>query len=85
MVSFKSGALPFLCDLVSEDGLGPQEHLCSFVPGTVVLTEQSGFTYRQQARLEVRPLATDAVADQAVIDAAAAILVAGGRLTGPLS
>lgn len=59
----KKGALPFLCDLVSEDGLGPAEHTCNFVPGSVVLPTQQGLTYIQQATLEVVPLPRDEVAD----------------------
>ena len=65
----KKGALPFLCDLVGEDGLGPAEHTCSFIPGSVTLPQQMGLTYVQQAQLEVTPLPHDEADDLAVIAA----------------
>lgn len=52
----QKGSLPFLCDLVSEDGSGPAEHVCNFVPGSVTLPTQQGLTYVQQATLEVVPI-----------------------------
>lgn len=61
------GTLPFLCDLVSEDGTGPTEHECSFIPGSVSMPGQHGFTYTQQATLEAKPLAHDAALDAGVI------------------
>jgi len=61
------GSLPFLCDLVGEDGCGPAEHICQFVPGSVTLPEQHGLTYVQQATLEVLPLPTDEEYDADVI------------------
>lgn len=53
--STQRGALPFVCDLVGEDGQGPQPHTCRFVPGTVSLGSQMGRTYVMQATLEVTP------------------------------
>lgn len=64
----KRGALPFLCDLVSDDGTGPAEHVCNFIPGSVSLPTQKGFTYVQQATLEVKPLPRDKNADLALIN-----------------
>lgn len=64
----KRGALSFLCDLVSEDGLGPVEHTCSFIPGSVSLPTQQGLTYVQQATLEVTPIAHDPLVDVALMD-----------------
>lgn len=61
------GALPFLCDLVSEDGCGPIEHVCHFIPGSVSLPTQQGLTYVQQATLEVKPLPRDEAADTGLI------------------
>jgi hypothetical protein len=61
------GALPFLCDLVSEDGMGPAEHVCQFVPGSVTKPMQIGLTYVQQATLEVAPLPHDADLDAGLI------------------
>jgi hypothetical protein len=51
----KRGALPFLCDLVGEDGTGPIQHVCYFVPGSVSMPSQMGLTYTQSATLEVKP------------------------------
>jgi hypothetical protein len=50
------GCDKFLCDLVGEDGTGPKEHECHFVPGSVSLPSQAGLIYVQQAQLEVTPL-----------------------------
>lgn len=50
---------PFLCDMMSEDGSGPVEHTCYFIPGSVVLPNQQGLTYVQSAQLEVIPLPVD--------------------------
>jgi hypothetical protein len=55
----KKGSLPFLCDLLSEDGSGPTEHQCNFVPDSVSLPAQQGLTYIQEATLEVKPLPRD--------------------------
>jgi hypothetical protein len=63
----KNGSLPFLCDLLSEDGNGPVEHVCNFVPGTVTLPTQIGFTYVQQAVLEVIPIPHDEAFDVALL------------------
>lgn len=63
----QKGSLPFLCDLVGEDGLGPAEHVCSFIPGSVGKPGQSGLTYVQQATLEVKPLAHDAETDEDIM------------------
>jgi hypothetical protein len=67
VVTTSKGALSFTCDLLSEDGTGPAEHVCNFVPGSVSLLSQSGFTYVQQAQLEVTPLARNAIVDAAVL------------------
>lgn len=55
----KRGSLAFLCDLVSEDGNGPVEHECNFIPGSFGLSSQKGLTYVVQAQLEVKPLTMD--------------------------
>lgn len=57
----------FLCPLVSEDGNGPQDYECKFVPGSVTLPSQYGLTYVQQAQLEVKPLVRDTQADMALL------------------
>jgi hypothetical protein len=62
------GSLPFECQLVSEDGCGPAWHICTFVPGSVSLPSQQGWTYVQQATLEVTPLPTDASQDEMIMD-----------------
>jgi len=64
----KEGALPFTCDLVSEDGRGPVEHTCSFIPGSVGMPSQQGFTYVQAATLEVTPIPHDTAHDLALIE-----------------
>lgn len=61
------GSGPFLCDLVGEDGLGPIEHRCNFMPGSVSLPSQVGLTYVQQAQLEVRPVTIAVDFDEAVV------------------
>lgn len=63
----KNGSLPFLCDLLSEDGGGPVEHVCQFVPGSVSLPMQQGLMYVQQAQLEVIPLPRDTALDTAIL------------------
>jgi hypothetical protein len=63
----KRGSLPFLCDLLSEDGSGLAEHTCSFVPGSVRLPEQRGLMYVQEATLEVTPIAGDEEFDMSLI------------------
>lgn len=63
----KKGALSFLCDLLSEDGMGPAEHVCTFVPGSVTMPSQQGLSYVQQAQLEVTPLPHDPELDLAII------------------
>lgn len=55
----KRGALPFLCDLVGEDGTGPTPYVCYFVPGSVQMPAQQGLTYSQSATLEVKPNPVD--------------------------
>jgi hypothetical protein len=64
----KNGALPFLCDLVSEDGSEPVEHTCHFLPGSVTKPLQQGLTYVQAATLEVVPNARNKEADEALLD-----------------
>jgi hypothetical protein len=61
------GALPFLCDLVGEDGTGPIQHVCYFVPGSVGMPAQRGLTYTQTATLEVKPNPVDAEMDEMVM------------------
>jgi hypothetical protein len=63
----KRGALPFLCDLVSEDGTEPVEHECNFVPGSVGLSSQSGLTYVMSAQLEVKPIEHDEAVDSSLV------------------
>jgi hypothetical protein len=63
----KRGSLPFLCDLAGEDGMGPWQYVCYFVPGSVSLPTQSGFTYVQAAQLEVKPRPVDEDIDWATI------------------
>lgn len=63
----KQGALAFLCDLVSENGRGPVEHVCNFIPGSVSLPTQQGYTYVQQAQLEVKPLVHNTQTDMSII------------------
>lgn len=63
------GAFPFLCDLVSEDGTGPAEHTCMFVPGSVQKPGQVGLTYQQSAQLNVVPIPHDPDIDEAVMAA----------------
>lgn len=63
----QNGSLPFTCDLLSEDGMGPVEHTCQFIPGSVSLPAQSGLTYVQQATLEVTPIPHDADFDMSLI------------------
>lgn len=63
----KRGTLPFICQLVSEDGTGPSDHVCTFVPGSVAKPGQQGLTYIQTAQLEVVPLPHDEVFDVAVV------------------
>jgi hypothetical protein len=62
------GSRTFLCDLVGEDGMGPAEHTCNIVPGSVTLPRQQGLTYVQQCQLDVRPL-HDKAADLAIMSA----------------
>ena len=57
----------FLCDLVGESGLGPIQHECHFMPGSVSLASQQGLTYIQQAQLEVKPIIIPAEFDEAVL------------------
>jgi hypothetical protein len=61
------GSNAFLCDLVSDDGNGPKEHTCNFIPGSVGLASQKGLTYVQRAQLEVKPLPRDADYDESII------------------
>lgn len=63
----KEASLSFLCDLLSEDGTGPVEHQCRFIPGSVTLPRQQGLTYVQQAQLEVLPLPTNTELDNEII------------------
>jgi hypothetical protein len=63
----KRGTLPFLCDLVSEDGTGPIQHVCYFVPGSVSMPAQQGLTYKQSAVLEVKPNPVDDELNTAVM------------------
>lgn len=61
------GSGPFLCDLVSDDGIGPVEHTVNIVPGSVQLPSQQGLTYVQQCTLEARPLPRDRDADESFV------------------
>lgn len=61
------GSGTFLCDLVGNDGLGPQEHECHIIPGSVGLPQQRGLTYVRQVQLEVKPRPRDAADDEALL------------------
>lgn len=61
------GALPFLLDLLSEDGDGTVESTCNFVPGSVTLTSTEGQMYVQAATLEVKQIPRDPDADNLII------------------
>lgn len=63
----RRGALPFLCDLVGEDGLGPWQYVCYFVPGSISMPGQAGLRYTQQATLEVKPRPYDEETDWATM------------------
>jgi hypothetical protein len=63
----KRGSLPFLCELVGEDGTGPQQYVCQFIPGSVQLPQQIGFTYVQSAQLEVKPPLANETLDSATM------------------
>lgn len=63
----KRGALPFYCDLVGEDGAGPVQYICNFVPGSVTMPSQVGLTYTQAATLEVRPNAVDEELNSSIV------------------
>lgn len=65
--AIKRGALPFTCDLLSEDGSGPVAHTCSIIPESVSMPSQSGLTYIQTATLDVKPLPVDDVFNEEVI------------------
>ena len=65
--ALQNGSLPFLCPLVSEDGTGPADHVCNFIPGSVGKPSQKGFEYKQSAQLEVRPLARVVEDDELIL------------------
>jgi hypothetical protein len=62
------GVLPFLCELVGPDGAGPAEYVCNFIPGSVVMPAQQGYTYVQAATLEVVPIIHDSVFDAFLVE-----------------
>lgn len=62
----QKGALPFLCDLVGEDGLGPAEYKCRIIPGSVQLPQQQGLFYQQSVQLEVTPRKHIAIDDMSI-------------------
>lgn len=62
------GSLPFELDLLME-GAGLQERTVQFVPGTVQLGQQDGDVHVINAELYVDPIAADASADDAIVDA----------------
>lgn len=62
----KTGA-PFLCDLILDDPF-PIEHVCRFVPGTMNLGNQQGYTYVSSAQFEVEPILPDLELDNAIIE-----------------
>lgn len=51
-----SGALPFLLDLIVDEGATLTEHTCNFVPRKVKTAKVKGFSYQVSAELEVRPI-----------------------------
>ena len=81
----KNGALPFLMDLVGDDGLGVQERECYFVAGSVSMPTQRGWTYTISAQVEAKPVAYDPLYDQAVIDTYTAYAGLGGALYDALA
>lgn len=65
----KRGSLPFLCDLVGENGVGPIQHVCYFVPGSVSKPSQQGLRYVQAAALEVKQNPVDDAANLVILAA----------------
>lgn len=64
----KKGAVPFEIDLIL-DSAEKVERVANFMPNTFQLTGQSGPNYFVKATLEVQPMAIDAAADLAIVNA----------------
>ncbi len=64
----KGASLPFLLDLILDDGTELTEHTAYFVPGTFKLTQVRGLTYVVSAELEVRPIVEDEEYNQSFVD-----------------
>lgn len=62
----KRGALPFLMDLITDEG-SPQTHKVQIVPNTFQLTEQSGRKYGITFTVEAEPLNEHAESDTQLI------------------
>ena len=62
----KRGALPFLMDLITDDGT-PQTHKVQIVPDTFQLTEQAGHRYGISFTVEAEPLSEHAESDTQLI------------------
>lgn len=62
----KRGALPFLMDLITDEG-NPQTHKVQIVPNTFQLTEQSGHKYTISFTIEAEPLTEHAESDNQLI------------------
>lgn len=65
-LSTANGSLPFTVDLIG-DYHDVREFECKFMPGTLQLTGVNGDAYSVTATLEIKQLATDAVADASLI------------------
>lgn len=66
------GSVPFLADLILDDG-ALTEHECYFVPGTFGTQQvQGGVLFDVTAQFEVKPLPVDDAYNQGLIDAYAA-------------
>jgi hypothetical protein len=61
------GELPFTCPLNSDDGTGPADHTCRFVPGSVSQPTVGAFTYVMRASLEVTPLPRNETVDEEIV------------------
>lgn len=51
-----SGSLPFLLDLIIDEGTALTEHTCNFVPRKLKTIKVKGHSYQVSVELEVRPI-----------------------------
>jgi hypothetical protein len=65
----RNGTLPFLCDLLNEDGQTSGEYTCLFVPGSVTLLPSNRVFYVQQATIEAAQQKHVAADDLALVAA----------------